>query len=229
MKTNILFVLALALLASCVDGTHKLYSPDKGLMVEVLLPSDENRNTLGFNVYKNDSLISENNLLGLKLDTESGNFHQNVRVLSFRQFYIDNVIETTGGSAKNQANGIRFMLANLDGENMDVVFRIYNNAIAYQYELFNDSLDILLDEYSQFSVDPQRGIHAFALSDTLLEAAQLLLKNNLAMVDISSSKSTELPPRYILPWRFLLFEKNAKDADASQIKERLLAQTEFAY
>lgn len=227
MRKILLLSMTIILFTSCMDGTHNLYSPDKKTRVEILLPAESNENSLKFNIYKNEALISAGNELGVALDSDQGNFHKNIRILSFRQFLIDNVLGENNKQTAYKANGIRFMMANLEGRNMDVVFRIYNEAIAFQYELYNDSLEGFSDEYSSFNISKEAGIEVFALADSVTGEPKTFFENNKVRIIIPSGQTLPLPPRYVLPWRCILLD--AKAADPSSVADKLLAQTEYAY
>ncbi len=198
------------LFGACTNENYVLHSPDNTLRVEVKLPVESNQHSFSFDVFRAEELISSGNKLGLELKSADGIFNTNLRLLSFRRFYINNLITENGQELKNNANGIRFMLANAEGRNLDVVFRIYNDAVAYQYELYNDSLDVLLNDFSAFDSDPENGILAVQLQDTIAETP------------------TILSPNHVLPWKALLISRNST-SEIKSLKVRLRADAEFAY
>lgn len=246
MKSYIYTFLILLTIAACTDGKYTLLSPDGLLKVEVSLPQKGNENSLSYNIYNQDKLISQGNQLGVELDSSTGLFYKNLRLLSFRQFYVEDLIKQQHGTIqRNRANGIRFMLANTEGRNLNVVFRIYDDGVAFHYELFNEENEVLLDEFSSFSVpvhgaltntsvparfsiDQRKNIIISTTKDSLLMHPQLVSREQHQVIDISASLPVLLPENYVTPWRFTMISD--KDIDQSEIfSKKLRLKTEYAY
>jgi len=132
MKKN-LFSLALSLLTLTVTAQQAtVKAPDNNLVVHITLQSGKPTYSVE---YKGKTFL-ENSPLGLT--TNIGDFSQNMTFVNSKEQKIDK--KYTQNRIKRyenhyQANELAYTLANSDGKQIEIVFQVSNNNIAFQYRM----------------------------------------------------------------------------------------------
>jgi alpha-glucosidase len=157
----LLFLIPL-ILGSCAKHEMTVNSPDSKIRAELISDNQQ----LFYKVFLNDSLIIEKSPLGISLDAEGFDF---TKELTIGGSAMDSVYETyqlTTGKQKNcvnHANQLTAEVKNSSGKTMKIIFRAYNDGIAYRYELSNPTESTVKEEISGFRLPA--GSLAWAMSN----------------------------------------------------------------
>lgn len=150
------------MLSSCVNAAE-LISPNKKIIVSVQLQKTDNKNDIGkvaFKISFNDGDEAQEILplspLGLK--TETQNYADNLRFVSESKVtYIHDKYSMLLGKKRiceNFANQKVLRFKNSKNKEIKIVFRAYNNGVAFRYEL-PDSSDTdreIIDELTTYNI-----------------------------------------------------------------------------
>lgn len=155
MKLKIAVKIALVslvfVLYSCNKIQKRITSPDGKLKAEIMEINDQ----LFFTVSFNDSLILEQSPLGIKLQNKAYDFTSKLKIKRSETSLIHDTLILSSGKQKksfHSCNELLLVVVNNNGENMSLVFRAYNDGIAFRYVLTNDKKDIVEDEISGFKI-----------------------------------------------------------------------------
>jgi len=151
LSIKLIAVFILFVSFACNNIQKNILSPDGKLKAEIV----EINNQLFYSVSINDTLIIEQSPLGIQLKNEAYDFTSEVKVVkSEASLILDTLILSSGKQKKsfNSCNELLLQVVNNKGEKMNVVFRAYNDGIAYRYQLSNHKTEIVEDEVSGFKI-----------------------------------------------------------------------------
>lgn len=138
--------------ASCTtNSSSNSFSPDGNISVITLL--NEN-GKLEFTVKLKDEIIIHNSALGIVLDEEGCDFTSGLKQTNFRLKEIDEEYTMFVGKRtqrRNHCTEAVYSFQNEYGKNMDVVFRIFDDAVAYSYKVYNTGKTSVEKEFSTFN------------------------------------------------------------------------------
>lgn len=155
MKPSLLAFIALFfVLHSCDWRNNKnCYSPD-GKM-QVLIHEHEMNYT--FSVILNKDTIVSNSSFGIALKEKEFDFTGHLSLLNVEKTEIDETYEMKVGKQlirQNKAGQISFEFENEYKNKLVVVFRAYNDGVAFRYELANQNISSVIHETSEYSLKP---------------------------------------------------------------------------
>jgi len=137
-------------------------SPNNNLSVQLFI---ENGNKLFYSVKYKDSVVIQKSNLGIKLNKPEYNFTSGLSISSKKYTLINEKYTLTTGKkvvCNNNANQLKLKVTNDKGHECFIVFRAYNDGIAYRYELTNKNVDFISSENSSFAFD--KGTIAWAMN-----------------------------------------------------------------
>ncbi len=143
---------------SCCKGNKKqqVISPDGKITAEIYTP-DENNNVT-YKVLMNGKEIIGTSALGISLQSDDQDFTKNLKLVSVDEAVINETYKMPIGKRSvclNKANEKTFTMENKSGKKIKIVFRAYDDGIAFRYELTNEKQDVVLEEVSGFKVNPE--------------------------------------------------------------------------
>ena len=200
MKAKILLLVIMAFsFYSCnmITETMKFTSPNGA--IEVTFKTDEIGRAYFTVLLDNDIVISDSPL-GILLNDEQYDFTQGLKLLKIDRKNIDEEYTMTTGKQlqrRNHCNEATCILQNSSGKTLSIVFRVFNDGIAFRYQLNNDVETSILRELSAYHFNTISNIWSipFSADDerffTKQESPQELANQNLSfpvLVEIQSNK-----------------------------------------
>ena len=200
MKAKILLLLIIAFsLYSCntINETKKITSPDGA--IEVTFKTDE-IGRANFTVLLDSDIVIANSALGILLNDEQYDFTQGLKLLKIDRKNIDEKYTMTTGKQlqrRNHCNEGTYTLQNSSGKILSIVFRVFNDGVAFRYQLNNDMETSVLSELSTYHFNTISNIWSIPFSPdderffSKQESPQELANQNLSfpvLVEIQSNK-----------------------------------------
>ncbi|WP_443938968.1 glycoside hydrolase family 97 catalytic domain-containing protein [Pedobacter sp. MW01-1-1] len=132
MKTALRFVFFILSTGTAVKAqNYTLSSPNKELAVRI----SNDKNALSYTVTRNGQLVLAKSSLGIV--REDGNFAQNLKMISASpNEVVKDVYTLYNGKRRNNqylANKKTYHLQNPKGQNMDIIFQVSNDGVAFRY------------------------------------------------------------------------------------------------
>lgn len=138
------------LFLSC-SSDNKITSPNGMLNVKV---NTNEEGSVSFSVVLNGESIVENSPLGIVLEGEDFDFAQGLIETNTSQGVIDEEYTMLVGKQLQRRNNCTEWICsfkNERGELMDIVFRVFNDAVAYSYRVHNKTESSVVNELSGFN------------------------------------------------------------------------------
>lgn len=144
------FVFVILALFSCDMGKgEKLSSPDDNIIVHVF--KNEN-NEFGYSVsFKKDKLLDWSRL-GLKTVFEG--LGSDFKIISSTSVSSDDTWKTVWGQRsiiRNNYNELLLKLQNSTNQNLNIRFRVFNDGVAFRYEIPGNDSIVIYDELTEFN------------------------------------------------------------------------------
>ena len=148
-------VFIVVLFSACQPTTLDTVSPDGNLKITVKPVMTNSYGEIVFTVsYKGDSILCQSKL---GIETEKQKFTTNQRIKSFSdiKYIVDDYRMITGKRSLciNKASERTYFLENDKGQILRVIFRVYNDGIAFKYNL--DTIvtrEHIIDEYTTYTI-----------------------------------------------------------------------------
>ncbi len=152
------------LLMNCSYTTNKniLSSPDGHISIELIIPENDS-SCLMYRVIINNEEIIKPSLLGISLHDKTQNFTSGLSLENISDTSIDETYTMPTGKKSicvNKANEKKLTFKNKFNKKINIIFRAYNDGIAFRYELFNEKQDTVQEEISQIKINPRSLIWA---------------------------------------------------------------------
>jgi len=128
------------------------FSPDG--KVEVIITNKESDYL--FSVVLARDTIIQNSSFGIILDSNDFDFSRNLTLTNVEKSVIDEAYEMKTGKQiirRNNCNQFSFEFENNKQNKLVVEFRVYNDAVAYRYNLANNMASSIKNEISEFQFD----------------------------------------------------------------------------
>lgn len=158
MKT-ITIVLATCILLVFVSCNNRqvleVYSPNKNLKVEIIQDSMQ---CIAYSITFNNKEVIKNSFLGISLVTAKQAFVDNLTFVGESEQVINDTYQAVSGKRKQcsyQANEKIFSFINEHDKQVDIIFQVSNNGVAFRYQLYNDLESKIQDEISEFTLPEQ--------------------------------------------------------------------------
>ena len=137
-------------MSSCKSESR--FSSPNGKLSAILSLND--KGSCIFSILLNNQLLFENSQLGIKLADESHNFNEELQFEGVEVKAINESYSMMVGKQSNrrdECNEVISTYTNAAGEKIDIIIRLYNDAFAFSYKLFNKYESSVVQEYSKFS------------------------------------------------------------------------------
>ncbi|KKS83526.1 MAG: hypothetical protein UV59_C0037G0015 [Candidatus Gottesmanbacteria bacterium GW2011_GWA1_43_11] len=126
-------------------------SPDNSIQVSL---TQNTSGELNFTATKNGATVIETSNLGISSPNAAQTFTQNLTVVNSTTLVINEIYTLPIGKRStytNQANQLTLTVGNSSGNTLDVMFRAYNDGIAYRYGA-NSGITQVSSEASTFNL-----------------------------------------------------------------------------
>ena len=149
-------VAAVLVFAAAANAKEILKSPDGNIRVTIELP-DKGRDLPAWSVSFHGKALFTDCELSLQIASE-GDWFRNTKLIGKRTEKRNETIPVFFGkssSARNQYRELRLNFSGASGQKIDAVFRCYNDAIAFRYEIPQQGADgriVIADEATSFGV-----------------------------------------------------------------------------
>ncbi len=146
----ILLVIFVLPVVSCSD-VQEIQSPDGQISVVVGLTETGSCN---FSVFLNDEAVVENAPLGICLEEKGFDFTTGLKKIRVSEQLIDEKYTMSVGKQRLRRNHCTesvHSFKNKSGQSIDVVFRVFNDAVAFSYKLQNEGTTRVQKEISGFN------------------------------------------------------------------------------
>ena len=164
-RINILFAAVVALLSfACNHTSYDIKSPDGNISATVYLKDSK----IEYKLFLNDSLLIDESPLGIKLQDSAYDFTNITSIGATSYDSVNEVYTLTTGKRRicqNHANQLTIAAENKSGKAIKIIFRVYNDGVAYRYILSNDQESIVSDEISGFNIP--KGSAAWAMGHVI--------------------------------------------------------------
>ncbi len=147
------------LLAGCSqkEANWELISPDGTIMFKIQL--DPSNNGIQYEALHGNSVAIETSSLGIEMENQD--FSENLRYISKTTEKINEKYSTITGKRindVNHCNELSLLFENDASQQMEVIFRAYNDGIAFRYHFPGSSKEekTIVNELSSFNI-PQKG------------------------------------------------------------------------
>ena len=139
------------------SGKLKLTSPDGKIVVELTEKTETSLN-VNYKVSLNGKEVIAASPLGICLFAEGQRFSENLKLVNVEEKKIDETYTMPVGKTSvcmNKANEKIFVFENKSGKKINIIFRAYNDGVAFRYQLFNDKKDSIKEEVSSFYLNQE--------------------------------------------------------------------------
>jgi hypothetical protein len=174
-----------SLLCAYAQNRYEVTSPDKKTEVQIKTQND----SLEYTVMVDQLPVIKDSKLGISLKSTENHFVDHLRIVGHKVAGVSEVYTTTTGKQtvhQADANELTLTVRNRANSTMNLVFRAFNNGVAFRYELNNTGNDTVTEEITEFRLVPgsQAWIQKYAcdyerfysnrLLDTMREEAYLM-------------------------------------------------------
>ena len=151
LKVKLIILIAFLLLSvlSC-KSSRETKSPDGNITVEVGL--NETGSCI-FSVYLNKEVVIQDSPLGIRLEEDAFDFTQTLELSDTKERRIDEKYTMLTGKQLERHNFCTesvYSLKNKSGQFIDIIFRVYNDAVAFSYRFKNERITSVRKEISAF-------------------------------------------------------------------------------
>jgi alpha-glucosidase len=187
--------LILILFLSCQKEKNISISSPNG-KIKITVERSASNGTLTFMILNDGDTIIKNSTLGIELSNPKQGFTTELQLKDVAHRTIDEQYTTKAGKQlqrRNYCKQLTLKVQNQAGNTANFVFRVYNDGIAYRYQLSNTKADSVICELSEFNIVNPDSVWSIPFSpneEHFFEAPKTVVKLNRQLLSLPVLIST---------------------------------------